>query len=201
MAAASERDAPWPFHDAARVVCSFLLPADIAKLHTVSRSVRGCIDARDLLWQRIRARMSTFADIVDGCRFPLPLPPWMVLHSNVLAWALCDRWEPNLTAFPTYSIAVKEDDIAQAALWIESNFIWAKGNGVVVLNVSQVEPLCFITVGSGVCPWKSNYYSVGRRISRLGPDEDPRAWTAVWLFTPRGGGRPYGINLMNDSAP
>ena len=182
MAVASERNAPWPFHDVSRVVCSFLLPLDVAKLHTVSQSVRGCIDARDLLWQQIRDRVSAFADRAGRGRPSLPLPPWMVLNSNVLTWALGYRYNRDPPAFPAYDIAVKEEDIARAIHWIKSHFTWMVNREVVVLSVSYVEPLRFAVPGSGGDPWRSNCYSVGPRISRLRTDEDLIAWTAVWFF-------------------
>lgn len=196
MAAMRGRDALWPFHDAARVVCSFLLPLDVAKLHTVSRSVHGCIDACDLLWQRIRARMCVSVGRTDGGCLPLPLPPWMVLHSDLLTQALGYRYNLSPPISLTYNIAVKEEDIARAIHWIESHVTWMDSRELVVLNVLNVEPLCFAAPASAGDPWRGNCYSVGPRISILRRDEDPMAWTAVWFFTDRGGEHVVGMNVI-----
>lgn len=82
MAAAAasvrERDAvvqaPWPVPDAADIVCSFLCSVDIFKLRAVNRSVRDCINTRDLLWGSINNRMFPLPTHDEGFDHPM----WMI---------------------------------------------------------------------------------------------------------------------------
>ena len=177
----------WPCDDAAWTVCQFLLPCDLALLRAVDRSTRDWVDVQDLVWDRIRSRLTLLAEIHGGTRFPLPTPSWMSLSSAALSWALSGCKESDVimepSAYVFFNIWVVPSDTQRAVQWAQSNFTPLATTDYVFVRNFKDEG---VDSPSVLYPWEDGCYARGHRIIRMN-NRDNVTFSVpsqcVWMMT------------------